>query len=86
MLHLITTSNIFTRRIWWKGPPWLRGSPEAYPANMAPEIEQEVLEKCDKEVKVQSKITTTLVAARGNKESQLSAVFDVTRFTIGISS
>ena len=47
---------------------------------MAPEIEQEVLEKCDREVKVQSKIATTLVAARGNKERHLSAVIDATRF------
>ena len=73
-------TTLVTDEIWWKGPPWLRGSPEAYPARMALEIEQEVLEKCDRKVKVQSKIATTLVAARGNKESQLSAVIDVRRF------
>ena len=44
-------------------------------------MEQSVLEQCDNEVKVRSKITTMIFAARGDKESQPSEVIDVTRFS-----
>ena len=74
-------TTLVSSELWWKGPAWLRGPPETYPESHTTGEEREVLENCEKDVKVQAKSSTILLATKGNEGCQLSAIIDIKRFS-----
>ena len=73
----VFANNLVSNELWWKAPSRLIGPPESYPVNHTIR-EEEIVENCEKEVKVQSNITITLAVTHEDKES---AIINATRFS-----
>ena len=52
----VFTNNLVSNELWWKAPSRLIGPPESYPVNHTIG-EEEIVENCEKEVKVHSQIS-----------------------------
>ena len=69
-------------QLWWEGPLWLRGPPEEYPVIDSNIDSEEVLEDCQKEVRVKSReVVTSLLVPDAKAAVKLSSLIDVNRFS-----
>ena len=74
-------SEIVDNSLWWDGPCWLRGPPECYPpSESVVDEEEEILEECQKEFKLQPKKATSLLIVPEESNCCLSRIIDCTRF------
>eukprot|EP00795_Rhopilema_esculentum_P002224 gene2224-17828_t len=73
--------QIVDNLLWWDGLNWLRGPPECYPITENVIEEEEMLEECQKEVRLQSKKVTSLLTVPEESNCRISKVIDWTRYS-----
>eukprot|EP00795_Rhopilema_esculentum_P006686 gene6686-12241_t len=73
--------QIVDNLLWWDGPNWLRGPPECYPLTENMIEEEEMLEECQNEVRLQSKKVISLLTVPEESNCRTSRVIDCIRFS-----
>ena len=66
--------------LWWEGPQFLTRPCSEWPSNIA-NNELEITEAMEEKIKVEPSITHAMVSSNSKEESQLSNIFDISRFS-----